>query len=167
MTLKALTNIVLLGSAVSSFPCPALPFAFPPVELLTKLPEHFDVSVAFLIGEAPGSPDESQEFIAMYRDLKGLTENDRATIRLPMKEFKARGKRKVKKIKRGPTLSTFLNLPGVRQPARKPPGEAHSSFAGSSIYPVPCRTLLSHPMIFSKCSASCRQKGRPSQNDQK
>lgn len=69
----------------------------PSIDLLTKLAENFDVSVAYLIGEAPGSADENPELIAMYRDLRGLTDNDRATIRLLMKGLKARIKEKGEK----------------------------------------------------------------------
>jgi transcriptional regulator with XRE-family HTH domain len=69
----------------------------PSIELLTKLAENYDVSVAHLIGEAPGSADEEPELIAMFRDFKGLTENDRATIRLLMKGLKARKKEKSEK----------------------------------------------------------------------
>lgn len=66
----------------------------PSIELLTKLAENFDVSVAYLIGEAPGSPDEEPELIAMYRDFKGLAEADRATIAGLIKMLKARKKEK-------------------------------------------------------------------------
>lgn len=69
----------------------------PSIDLLTKLAENFDVSVAYLIGEAPGAPDEDPRLIAMYRDFKGLTERDRATIRMLMKGLKARIKEKSEK----------------------------------------------------------------------
>ncbi len=62
----------------------------PTVESLTKLAEHFDVSVAFLIGETPISADEAPELVAMFRDLKGLTDKDRNTIRDLMKLLKGR-----------------------------------------------------------------------------
>lgn len=64
----------------------------PSVESLTKLAEHFSVSVAFLIGEDPNSDGEEPGLVAMYRDLKGLTENDRNTIRELLKHFKERSK---------------------------------------------------------------------------
>lgn len=66
----------------------------PSIELLTKLAENFDVSVAYLIGEAPGAPGEDPQLIAMYRDFKGLKEADRATIAGLMKVLKARKKGK-------------------------------------------------------------------------
>mgnify|MGYP001160614308 CR=1 FL=1 len=64
----------------------------PSIELLTKLADHFGVSVAFLVGEDPNASDEDPELVAMYRDLKGLTDTDRATIRLLMQQFKSRQK---------------------------------------------------------------------------
>lgn len=59
----------------------------PSVESLTKLAEHFNVSVAFLIGEDPESDGEEPELVAMYRDLKGLSGDDRNKIREIMKLF--------------------------------------------------------------------------------
>lgn len=64
----------------------------PSVELLTKLAGHFDVSLASLVGEDPNAPGEPPEIVAMYRDLKGLTERDRDTIRLLMKQLRSRSK---------------------------------------------------------------------------
>jgi transcriptional regulator with XRE-family HTH domain len=64
----------------------------PSVELLTKLADHFDVSLAFLVGEDPTAPDQDPELIAMYRDLKGLTDRDRDTIRLLTKQLKSRSR---------------------------------------------------------------------------
>ena len=59
----------------------------PSVESLTKLAEYFNVSVAFLIGEDPNSEGEEPELVAMYRDLKGLSDDDRNKIREIMKLF--------------------------------------------------------------------------------
>ena len=66
----------------------------PSVDSLTKIAEHFEVSVAFLIGEDPNSADEDPDLIAMFRDLKKLTDNDRDTIRMLMKGLKERAKGK-------------------------------------------------------------------------
>ena len=60
----------------------------PSIDSLTKLAEFFDVSVAFLIGEDPNSEGEKPELVAMYRELKGLSEGDRNKIRSIMKVFK-------------------------------------------------------------------------------
>ncbi|MFZ3208761.1 MAG: helix-turn-helix transcriptional regulator [Geobacteraceae bacterium] len=64
----------------------------PSIESLTKLADYFNVSVAFLIGEDPNSEGEEPELIAMYRELKGLTEIDRNTIRGIMKVIKEQPK---------------------------------------------------------------------------
>lgn len=64
----------------------------PSIELLTNLANHFDVSLAFLVGEDPDAPGEDPQLVAMYRDLKGLTDRDRDTIRLLVKQFRSRSK---------------------------------------------------------------------------
>jgi transcriptional regulator with XRE-family HTH domain len=52
----------------------------PTMELLDRLARHFGVSVSSLVGEQ--FPDEMhQELVALYRDLKDLSETDRRTIR--------------------------------------------------------------------------------------
>lgn len=61
----------------------------PSMDLLTKLAGHFDVSVASLVGEEPPS-EMHEELVALYRDLKDLSEADRETIRTLMKRFKGR-----------------------------------------------------------------------------
>lgn len=60
----------------------------PSMELLTKLAEHFGVSVASLVGEDPTAPDETPETVAMYRDFKKLDPRDRETIRVLMETLK-------------------------------------------------------------------------------
>lgn len=62
----------------------------PSMELLTKLAGHFEVTVASLVGEDPNAPGESPELVAMYRELKALTDRDRETIRVLMKTLKKR-----------------------------------------------------------------------------
>lgn len=59
----------------------------PSMELLSKLAEHFGVSVSYLVGENPPSEQE-EELIVLYRDLKDLDEKDRDAIRLLMKRFR-------------------------------------------------------------------------------
>ena len=71
----------------------------PSVELLSKLAEHFNVLVADLAGENPNASGEDPEIVTMYRDLKGLTDNDRETIRMLMKGFKERAKERNDKDK--------------------------------------------------------------------
>ncbi len=60
----------------------------PSVDLLTKLAEHFQVSVAQLIGEDPGASQEDPELVALFRDLKGLTTGDRAVLRSTIRAMK-------------------------------------------------------------------------------
>ena len=71
----------------------------PSVELLTELAKHFNVLVADLIGENPNAIGEDPELVTMYRDLKGLTDTDRETIRRLMKVLKGRTKDKSEKDK--------------------------------------------------------------------
>jgi transcriptional regulator with XRE-family HTH domain len=52
----------------------------PSMDLLNRLANHFGVSVSSLVGEQP--PKEMHnELVALYRDLKYLSEADRETIR--------------------------------------------------------------------------------------
>ena len=59
----------------------------PTMKLLNKLADHFSVSVSYLVGEQP-SDDETQGVVALYRELRGLDEKDRETIRLIMQRLK-------------------------------------------------------------------------------
>jgi transcriptional regulator with XRE-family HTH domain len=62
----------------------------PSIDLLTKLAKSFDVSVSDLIGENPGAPDDSPELVALYRELKELSEADRKAIQNMMDHFRNR-----------------------------------------------------------------------------
>jgi transcriptional regulator with XRE-family HTH domain len=62
----------------------------PSIELLTKLSKTFDVSVSDLIDENPGAPDDSPELVALYRELKELSEADRRAIQNMMDHFRNR-----------------------------------------------------------------------------
>lgn len=62
----------------------------PSIDLLTKLAKSFDVSVAELIGENPGSADDSPELVALYRELKELSDPDRKAIQNMMDHFRNR-----------------------------------------------------------------------------
>jgi transcriptional regulator with XRE-family HTH domain len=62
----------------------------PSIELLTKLSRCFDVSVAELIGENPQGDAEDSQLVAMYRDLKGLSPDDRKAIQSMMDHFRKR-----------------------------------------------------------------------------
>ncbi len=59
----------------------------PSMELLNRLASHFKTSVTKLVGE--DVPDEeTEEVIALYRDLKDLAPQDRETIRSLMRRLR-------------------------------------------------------------------------------
>lgn len=60
----------------------------PSIDLLKKLGNCFDVSVAELIGENPVSDPEDSMVVAMYRELKELTDDDRKALRVMMDHLK-------------------------------------------------------------------------------
>jgi transcriptional regulator with XRE-family HTH domain len=60
----------------------------PSVELLTKLANHFHVRIADLVGENPNAADEDADLVALYRELKELSDDDRETIRVLMQRLK-------------------------------------------------------------------------------
>ena len=57
----------------------------PGADSLSKLADHFSVSVGYLVGEDPKAADQKPEVIAMFRQLNRLSENDRETITQMMK----------------------------------------------------------------------------------
>jgi transcriptional regulator with XRE-family HTH domain len=58
----------------------------PSMALLEKLAKHFEVTVAYLVGEETNL--DQAEMIAFYRDLKTLDDSDQETIRELMRRFK-------------------------------------------------------------------------------
>lgn len=68
----------------------------PSIELLTKLAKALGVSVSDLIGENPVGKDEDPHVVAMYRELKELSSNDREAIQLMMDHLKSRASGKDK-----------------------------------------------------------------------
>jgi transcriptional regulator with XRE-family HTH domain len=62
----------------------------PSMELVVKLAELFRVRVADLVGDNPDAEDQPAEMVAMFRDLKGLPDDDRETIRMLMESMKKR-----------------------------------------------------------------------------
>lgn len=61
----------------------------PSIELLTKLSRALNVSVAELIGETAAS--DEPELLAMFRDLKTLSPDDRKAIQGMMDHFRRKG----------------------------------------------------------------------------
>jgi transcriptional regulator with XRE-family HTH domain len=64
----------------------------PSIELVRALAEHFGVSIASLVGEAPDETTDEQQLLVMYRDLKGLDEKDRQVLEDIIKGMKSRRK---------------------------------------------------------------------------
>ncbi|MEE4201583.1 helix-turn-helix domain-containing protein [Erythrobacter sp.] len=62
----------------------------PSMELVVKLADLFRVRVADLVGENPDAADEDPEMVAMFRDLKGLGEDDREIIKGLMEQLRNR-----------------------------------------------------------------------------
>jgi transcriptional regulator with XRE-family HTH domain len=62
----------------------------PGIDLLKKLGDCFDVSVAELIGENPVAADEDPMVVAMYRELRELTSDDRKALRVMIDHLKAK-----------------------------------------------------------------------------
>lgn len=62
----------------------------PSMDLLLKLAELFRVRVADLVGENPAAESEAPEMVAMFRDLKSLSERDREAIRVLMEQMRRR-----------------------------------------------------------------------------
>ncbi|WP_114226942.1 MULTISPECIES: helix-turn-helix domain-containing protein [Sphingomonas] len=60
----------------------------PSMELVMKLAKLFRVRITDLMGDNPDAEDQSAEMVAMFRDLKSLSETDRETIRLMMETLK-------------------------------------------------------------------------------
>ena len=65
--------------------------ANPSRELLERLATHFRVSVSDLIGENPNAASEPPELVALYRDLKSLSDKDRRTVEAVMRSLKDPG----------------------------------------------------------------------------
>ena len=62
----------------------------PSIELLQRLAQHFDVSIAYFVGEDPDAPDEEEELVAMFRELKDLDADDRDMLNTIMRQMRQR-----------------------------------------------------------------------------
>jgi transcriptional regulator with XRE-family HTH domain len=60
----------------------------PSIEILTSIANHFRIPIADLVGENPNAEGEDAGMVAMYRNLKQLSEPDRETIRVLMERLK-------------------------------------------------------------------------------
>ena len=52
----------------------------PSIELVRKLADHFEVSIASLVGEKPDEDSDDEQLLVMYRDLKSLDPKDRVVL---------------------------------------------------------------------------------------
>ena len=62
----------------------------PSMGLVTRLAEHFGVSVAYLIGEDPAAPDADVELARMFRQAQELDATDRALLDQLLQGFLSR-----------------------------------------------------------------------------
>jgi transcriptional regulator with XRE-family HTH domain len=64
--------------------------AKPSLELVKRLADHFSVTLASLVGEDPNAPDEDEELLVMWREIKGLDPKDRETLSLLIRSMRER-----------------------------------------------------------------------------
>ena len=64
----------------------------PSVELLTGLAKALEVGIADLTGENPRGESEDPQMVAMYRELKELTPEDREIVKTVIDGFRNRRK---------------------------------------------------------------------------
>ena len=57
----------------------------PAIGVVTRLADHFDVSVAYLIGETFDGPDTDGELAGMFRQASEFTDSERALLKSMMK----------------------------------------------------------------------------------
>ncbi len=60
----------------------------PSRELIERLATHFRISVSELLEEDPNATSEPSQLVALYRDLKKLSDKDLKTIETIMRGFK-------------------------------------------------------------------------------
>jgi transcriptional regulator with XRE-family HTH domain len=62
----------------------------PSMDLVQRLAQYFEVSLATLLGEDPAAPGEDAELVAMFRDLKQVTDRDRELLKVMLQTMKQR-----------------------------------------------------------------------------
>ena len=62
----------------------------PSMALVTRLADHFGVSVAHLVGEDPDAPEADVELARMFRQAQELDEGDRAMLDQMLQGFLSR-----------------------------------------------------------------------------
>lgn len=64
--------------------------ANPSMALVTRLADHFRVSVTYLVGEDPTAPDEDDQLVRMFRQAKDLEPRDRDALDALLQSFLSR-----------------------------------------------------------------------------
>ncbi|MGF1456278.1 MAG: helix-turn-helix domain-containing protein [Alphaproteobacteria bacterium] len=64
----------------------------PSIDLLRRMAQHFDVSIAYLVEEDPDAPEEEEQLVAMFRELKDLDPDDREMLNTIMRQMRERKK---------------------------------------------------------------------------
>lgn len=65
----------------------------PSLQLVKALADHFGVTLALLVGDDPNAPDEDEELLVMWREIKSLDPQDRETLALLIKGMRERRKK--------------------------------------------------------------------------
>lgn len=64
----------------------------PAMALVTRLADHFRVSVSYLVSEDPGAPDADDDLVRMFRQAQELAPEDRETLDALLQNFLSRKK---------------------------------------------------------------------------
>lgn len=64
--------------------------ANPSMALVTRLSDHFGVSLTYLVGEDPTAPDEDDQLVRMFRQAKDLEPRDRDALDALLQSFLSR-----------------------------------------------------------------------------
>lgn len=64
----------------------------PSIELIRRLADHFQVSVAWLVGEVPFRGEEKEQFVALYRALNDLSPPNLQIIQTIVEGMRKSGK---------------------------------------------------------------------------
>lgn len=64
----------------------------PAMALVTRLADHFGVSLSYLVGEDPAAPDANDELVRMFRQAQELDPQDRKILDELLQSFRRRKK---------------------------------------------------------------------------
>ncbi len=66
----------------------------PSMGLVTRLADHFGVSVSFLVDEDPGDPDANVDLVRMFRQARELEDDDRKILDEMLQSFLKRRRKR-------------------------------------------------------------------------